>query len=97
MFEERKESLMSDADSEQIELYFSARNLADLDLVTVTDSFLVVYLIEPNKARKQVLKTKIYWNDLNPDYAETVVTQFFFESTHILICSQTNDHRRSLS
>ena len=91
MFEEKKESLMSDAESEQIELYFTARNLADLDLVTVTDSFLMVYLLEPNKPKRKMLQTKIYWNDLNPDYSETLVTEFFFESTSHLILSQAND------
>ena len=69
---------MSDADSEQVQIYFSARKLADLDIVTVTDSFLVVYLQQLNKPKKKVLQTKVYWNDLNPDYAETLVTQFFF-------------------
>ena len=88
---------MSDAESEQIELYFSARNLADLDLVTVTDSFLVVYLAEPNKPKRRMLKTKIYWNDLNPDYAETFVTEFFFESTLIFYFSSSAPDSGSLS
>ena len=66
---ERKQSLTSEADFEQVEIYFSARKLADLDIVTVTDSYLVVYLQETNKQRRKMLKTKIYWNDLNPDYA----------------------------
>ena len=61
--------MTSEADFEQVEIYFSARKLADLDIVTVTDSYLVVYLQETNKQRRKMLKTKIYWNDLNPDYA----------------------------
>lgn len=43
---------MSDADSEKVEIYFGARNLADLDIISVTDSFLRVYLKETNKPRK---------------------------------------------
>lgn len=39
----RKDSLQSDQDFEKVEIFFSARNLADLDLLTVTDSFLIVY------------------------------------------------------
>lgn len=50
----------------------------------------MVTLSEPNKPKRNVLKTKIYWNDLNPDYAETVVLEFFFESTTVPILSQAN-------
>jgi hypothetical protein len=37
-------SLLTDISSVRMELYFGCRRLADLDLVTVTDSFLWVYL-----------------------------------------------------
>ena len=52
--------------------------------MSTTDSFLVIKLSEPNKAEKTILKTKIYWNDLNPDYAETVTIEYFFESTNYI-------------
>lgn len=32
-----------------------------------------------------ILKTKVYWNDLNPNYAETVAIDYFFESNENLI------------
>ena len=38
----RADSLMSDEESEKLEITASCRNLADLDFLTVTDSFLVV-------------------------------------------------------
>jgi hypothetical protein len=61
---------MSDAEeSEKLELFISCRNLANLDVITTTDSYLVIKLIEPGKQPKQVLKTKVYYNDLNPNYA----------------------------
>lgn len=41
--------MTSDEASEKLELFISARNLADLDFITVTDSFLVITLKEPNK------------------------------------------------
>ena len=75
---------MSENESEKLQIFFSARKLADLDLVTVTDSFLVVYKQQPNRPKAQVLKTKVYWNDLNPDFAETLITDFFFEG--IIFC-----------
>jgi hypothetical protein len=62
-------TMTSDDASEKLELFISCRNLADLDFITVTDSFLVVKLQEVNNPEKTVLKTKVYWNDLNPDYA----------------------------
>lgn len=45
----REGSLMSDEDSEKLELFVSCRKLADLDFITVTDSFLIVRMMEPNK------------------------------------------------
>ena len=71
-------------DKERIEIFVSCRNLDDLDFITVTDSFLIVKLVENNQPEKQVLKTKVYWNDLNPNYAETVVVDFYFESIYTL-------------
>lgn len=60
-------------EKERLELFVSCRNLDDLDYITVTDSFLVVKLQEYGQPEKTILKTKIYWNDLNPNYAETVL------------------------
>ena len=79
--DEKGSSLMSDdVISEKIEIFISARKLADLDTITTTDSFLVVYLFEPNKPKRQVLKTKVYYNELNPNYAESITLEFMFES-----------------
>lgn len=72
---------MSEGDEqEKLELFVSCRNLDDLDFITVTDSFLVVKLKEYNRPEKTLLKSKVYWNDLNPNYAETITIDFFFES-----------------
>ena len=40
---DRNDSLLSEQESEKVEIFFCARDLADLDLLSVTDSFLVVY------------------------------------------------------
>jgi len=45
----------------------------------------VVKLIEPGKPLKQIMKTKVYYNDLNPNYAETVLIDFIFESNSFSI------------
>ena len=72
--------MSDDVISEKIEIFVSARKLADLDAITTTDSFLVVHLFEPNRPKRQVLKTKIYHNELNPNYAESITLDFMFES-----------------
>ena len=47
---ERADSLMSEAEErEKLELFISCRNLDDLDFITVTDSYLVVKLVENNQ------------------------------------------------
>ena len=51
--DEKESSLLSDdVISEKIEIFISARQLADLDTITTTDSYLVVYLFEPNKPKR---------------------------------------------
>ncbi len=76
--------MMSEGDDkERIQIFVSCRNL-NLDFISVIDSFLVVKLVENNQLEKQVLKTKVYWNDLNPNYAETVVVDFYFETIYTL-------------
>lgn len=69
--------------SEKIEVFISARKLDNLDTFTTTDSYLIVSLVHPNNKREQVLKTKVYYNDLNPNYAESIVLDFFFEGISI--------------
>lgn len=47
---ERSDSLMSEADEqEKLELFVSCRNLEDLDVISVTDSYLVVKIQELNQ------------------------------------------------
>ena len=88
--------MMSEAEEkERIEIFISCRNLDDLDFITVTDSFLVVKLIENNQPEKVILKTKVYWNDLNPNYAETAIVDFYFESNPSLTQSSKNWSLRS--
>lgn len=43
-------------------------------------SYLVVHLIELDKPKKQVLKSKVYANNANPNFVETLTLEFVFES-----------------
>ena len=63
----------------------SCRNLDDLKFFSVTDSFLIVKLIEANHPDSIILKTKVYPNDLNPNYSETVLIDFYFEGNYLKI------------
>lgn len=45
----RVDSMTSDDQSEKLELFVCCRKLADLDFLTVTDSFLIIRMKEPNK------------------------------------------------
>ena len=75
----------------------SCRNLDDLDFFTVTDSFMVVKLIEMDKPERVILRTKVYWNDLNPNYAETVLIDFYFESNPAFIQSNSALSSKSIT
>jgi hypothetical protein len=39
---------------------------------------MVVTLQELNRPERTLLKTKTYYNNLNPDYAETFTIDYFF-------------------
>lgn len=64
-------------------MYFSARKLDNLNTFTTTDSYLLVFLLEPNKNKQQILKTKVYSNDLNPNYSESLIIDFYFEGKSV--------------
>lgn len=82
---QRSYSMTSQSDTERLELFFSCRNLKDMDTVTVTDSFLVVRLTQPLKPPMQVLRTKTVENSLNPDYYETAIITYEFEGKLVFI------------
>jgi hypothetical protein len=74
--EARMDSLMSDQESEKVEIYFTARRLP------AEAVFLEVYLQETNQPRKKVLSTKpsSVHNQLW-DFPESLVLDYYFEST----------------
>ncbi len=73
--EARMDSLMSDQESEKVELYFKARR------VPAEAVFLDIYLQETNKPRKKMLMTKpTYGNGQIWDFPESLIIDYFFES-----------------
>jgi hypothetical protein len=51
-YDARKDSLLSEQESEKVELYFSIKQLA------ASSAYLAVYLQETNRPRKKLMQTK---------------------------------------
>lgn len=66
-------------DRDQVEVYFSCRNLVIKDLTSKSDPYLVVYMRTANKNWAVVGKTEIKWNNLDPDFAKSFTLDFIFE------------------
>ncbi|CAK55659.1 unnamed protein product (macronuclear) [Paramecium tetraurelia] len=72
-------------DREKIELFFSARGLANKDVLSDSDPQLYVYLTEGKQgAEKLIAKTEVKKNNLNPDWKVSVVLDFIFEVNQYL-------------
>lgn len=66
------------APKDKIQLYFACRELVDLDKITKTDPFLVIY--EKRSGRwEKLLQTQVIYNELNPEFPERVTVDFYFE------------------
>lgn len=49
------------------------------------NTYLVVHLLEPEKPKKQILKTKVYNSTVNPNFVETIIIEFVFEIKQKLV------------
>ncbi|XP_037082721.1 copine-8-like, partial [Pollicipes pollicipes] len=64
----------------QIELTLSCRNLADMDVFSKSDPFIVVYVASGGSdAWQEYKRTEIIYDNLNPDFATKVVVTYHFE------------------
>ena len=80
MYEEKSSILSEEEISEKLEIYVSGRNLNSKGNFPSVDSYLLVTLLEPERPQKQILKSKVYWNTPQPNYVETILIDFVFES-----------------
>lgn len=62
--------------SEQVEIYFSARNLKKMDAMSNTDCKLSIRSLPDMRV---VGETEIINNDLNPDFTTSFILDFYFE------------------
>ena len=61
-----------------VNLYVAAKNLADMDLITVSDPICVLYINE-NGQWKEFARTEVIWNNLNPEWVKFFTIMFIFE------------------
>ena len=61
-----------------INLHVSAKNLADMDIITVSDPLCVLYTFENGKW-SEVSRTEVIWNNLNPEWVKFFTIMYIFE------------------
>ena len=63
----------------KVELFFSARNLKNKDLLSKSDPYLMILFQDSNQEYFEVARTGTKKNSLNPDWKETVTLDYYFE------------------
>ena len=61
-----------------INLHVSASSLKNVDVITVSDPFCILYVYDNNKW-KEVGQTEIVWNNLNPQWVKFFTVMYVFE------------------
>jgi hypothetical protein len=64
---------------EKVELFFSCRNLKNLDILSLTDPQIIIYL----EVKGQYIKydqTEWIHDNLNPQFTKTVIMDYYFET-----------------
>jgi hypothetical protein len=65
-----------------VELHVSARGLKDMDTITVSDPICVLFIPSGNLGEnswKEVARTEVIWNNLNPDWVTYFTVMYVFE------------------
>jgi hypothetical protein len=68
----------------QIELHVSAKNLTDMDIITVSDPICVLFVWDGAKW-VEFGRTEIIWNNLNPEWVKFFTVQYVFEMRQPLL------------
>lgn len=67
---------------QKIQLFISCRNLADLDIITVSDPYVEIWLKNDERSKwTKIAQTETIDNNLNPDFATPVILDYFFEKS----------------
>ena len=65
--------------SSKVELFFSARNLKNKDLLSKSDPYLMILFEDASNNYYEVARTSKRKNTLDPNWKETITLDFFFE------------------
>jgi hypothetical protein len=65
--------------SQRVELFFSARNLKDRDTFSKSDPFCIIYSRNPQGNWYSLGQTNVLNNNLNPDWAQSITIDYYFE------------------
>lgn len=69
----------------QVEVTVSARKLLDMDITSKSDPLCVLYLRQfASEEFREVGRTEVIWNTLNPDFVKKFVLDYFFEESQRL-------------
>lgn len=69
----------------QVEIHVSCRDLADMDVFSKSDPFVVMYTQGVGtKEWREHGRTEVIMNNLNPDFVKTFVLHYFFEEVQKL-------------
>jgi hypothetical protein len=61
-----------------INLHVAAKNLTDMDVLTVSDPICVIYIWENGRWR-EFARTEVVWNNLNPEWVKFFSVMYVFE------------------
>ncbi|KAH9504770.1 Copine-8 [Bulinus truncatus] len=73
------------APSTSVEISISCRNLVDSDVFSKSDPMVVAYVYDQaRRGWRELARTEVIWNNLNPDFVKKFVIQYFFEQSQKL-------------
>lgn len=65
--------------SEEILLHISCENLPNMDYLSKTDAQAVLFNIQANNIRKEMGRTEVVKDDLNPTFDKSLTINYIFE------------------
>ena len=75
---QRTETIIQFEESDKVELFLSCRKLKNMDILSLTDPQILLY-IDKNGKWTQFSETEAIDDNLNPDFAKTIIIDFHFE------------------
>ena len=67
-----------------IELHVSAKNLVDMDIITVSDPVCALF-VPDGRGWTELARTEVVWNNLNPEWVKFFTVQYVFEMRQPLL------------